>query len=129
MNRREFLRGVGITMGALGAATVIPKEWADLDKPMATTEGIVTTTGSQPMLMPVRLYEQTTLVGYGLASSYDGERWVATFAPGELPHNTLVTHYEYDLLARTRGGKFAQSFWMTDWDSVEVSIDIKLGWN
>jgi hypothetical protein len=128
MNRREFMRGLGIAMGALGVATVIPKEWADLDKPMATTEGIVTTTGSEPMLMPVRLYEQTTLVGYGLASSHDGEHWVATFAPGELPH-TLVTHYEYDLLAHTRSGQFQPSFWMQSEDSLDVNIDVKLRWD
>ena len=129
MNRREFMRGLGITMGALGAATVIPKGWGNLDKPMATTEAIVTSTGSEPMLMPVRLYERTTLVGYGLASSTDGEHWVATFIPGELPHNTLCTHYEYDLLAHTRRGQFQPSFWMQSEDSLDVSIDVKLRWD
>ena len=129
MNRREFMRGLGIAMGALGVATVIPKEWGDLDKPMATTEGIVTTTGSEPMLMPVRLYDERTLVGYGLASSHDGQRWVATFTPGELPDGTLVTGYEYDLLAHTRAGRFRPSFMMTAWDSLDVNIDVKLRWD
>ena len=131
MNRREFMRGLGIAMGAIGVATVIPKEWAaDLDKPMATNEGIVTTTGSEPMLMPVRLYDSDhDLVGYGLASSHDGEHWVATFTPGELPDGTLVTFYEYDLLAHKRSGRFFPSFVMTAWDSLDVNIDVELRWD
>ena len=129
MNRREFLRGLGIAMGALGAATVLPKAWSDLDEPVTATEGIVTTNGSEPMLMPVRLYtDGHQLVGYGLASSFDGKRWTATFKPGELPDGTLVTHYEYDLLAHTSNGRFRPSFLMTAWDSVDIIIDTKLSW-
>ena len=129
MNRRDFLRGVSIAMGALGVSAsgvgaLRPQGWDDLDQPV---EGhLVTAPGRDPLLMPIRLYTAGRLVAFGLASSTDGEDWACDFTPGEIDPDVIIDGYEYDLLKHTVRRLFDTSFGVPSRDSLTIHIHLDL---
>jgi len=128
MNRRDFLRGISIAMGAVGVGGALrPQGWGDLDQPVI--EHLVTAPGRERLLMPVRLYSDGRLVAFGLASSENGDDWVCDFMPGEIDEDFVIDSYEYDLLKHTIARRFDVSFHVPVEDMLTIKIGLDLAWS
>ena len=114
ITRRQFLKGLGASIGAVGVAVVVPASWVGaLDQPL----------GKGPIL-PLHLLYAGQRVGYGVASQVNATTWSATFIPGSF--EGIVDSVEYQLLGQTRIESLsAGPVHVTSSDSLEIIIKIE----
>ncbi len=128
VSRRDFLKAVGVTLGAVGIAAVIPPSWTNLEEPVqiASQTGSISTLQSGDRLLPIRLLNLEEVVGNGLAISNDGKEWVAQFVPGQFVGQ--VDAMQYSLLGqlRTHDLNGGYPIHVMSSDSLEIRVELEM---